>query len=1177
MEEKTKTVAEAGHSAIRIPHSTLDGPPILIVEDSPIQAELLRRLLAGAGYRVAAAKDGAEGLALAQREKPAVIVSDINMPVMNGFEMCQAIRRDETLCDVPVILLTTLDDIRDVIRGLNAGADSYVTKPYNEEYLLSRIGVALADPHRAGEIVEMDVTVDGKTDHIVADCRQILNLLVSTYGNAVLQNRELLKTQDELNALNDHLERKVQERTAALGIEIIERRKAQEELQLKALLLDNVSDSIFVHDLDGNFVYLNEAAWKSRGYTRKELMGMNLHLLDVPEYEKLINSRDRELVEQGPSIFESAHRCKDGSVMPIEVSARHIESGGRKLVLGTVRDITERKRNEDILVLQTRRAQALLELPQVAEQMDEAAFMQRGQELAEQVTGSEIAFIHFVNEDEESIELVTWSRRTLENYCTAAYDNHYPVSQAGIWADALRRRAPVMFNDYLDATGRRGLPEGHAELKRIISVPVIENGKVVMLAGVGNKAGHYTDLDMESVQLIANEIWRIVQRQRTQAQLRKLSLAIEQSPESIVITGLNARIEYVNEAFLQVTGYDREEVLGRNPRILHSGKTPAATYRDLWATLAQGNVWQGEFVNRRKDGSEYVEFASISPIRQADGRITHYLAIKENTTEKKRIAAELEAYRHHLEDKVNERTKELDAARQAAESANQTKSDFLASMSHELRTPLNAIIGFSEMLKDGVLGDLSDAQKGYIGEIFASGEHLLALINDILDLSKVEAGKMELELEPQEVAGLVQGSTQIVREKATAHRLRLSVEVQEGLDEIWLDARKAKQILYNLLSNAVKFTPDGGAVQVTARRAGREAVKEASFENYLEVAVSDNGIGIAETDMRKLFQPFTQIDSTLARKYEGTGLGLAMVKRLAALHGGAVAVQSELGKGSTFTVWLPWRMNGDQAAVHPQAPSLATPQLGRTPLALIVEDDDVAADLIRIQLEDGGFRAIRAATAESALELAAREKPDVVTLDILLPGMDGWEFLERIKHDAELERIPVVIISIVADTRRGTSLGAAQILQKPIRREDLIHALETVGFAVKAGVKTAVLVVDDDPAAVQLTCAYLDSAGYCVLRAYGGQEGIDMAKRQRPDLIILDLMMPEISGFDVVEALKDDPATAAIPILIVTAKRVSAEDRAALNGNVMNIMAKSEFDRGRFLNEVKRAMTAKGG
>jgi CheY-like chemotaxis protein len=500
-------------------------------------------------------------------------------------------------------------------------------------------------------------------------------------------------------------------------------------------------------------------------------------------------------------------------------------------------------------------------------------------------------------------------------------------------------------------------------------------------------------------------------------------------------------------------------------------------------------------------------------------------------------------------------------------------------------------------MRDGLLGDLEPQQKEYVTDIFTSGTHLLSLINDILDLSKVEAGKMTLELEPLPLVAMVQSSLQVVREKAIAHHIRLVTELPgplasgaDALGEIWLDERKAKQILYNLLSNAVKFTPDGGEVHVSARQVGHEAVPNPRFDHYLELSVRDTGIGISVSDQARLFQPFTQIDSTLARRYAGTGLGLVMVKRLAELHGGAVALRSVLGQGSTFTVWLPWRLEPDDASAEvaqlatmaPPARSTADatrPTGSEQPLALVVEDDDKAAELLRLQLENIGFRVVRTASAEAALELVAVETPDLLTLDIHLPGMDGWEFLERFKQQERFTGVPVVIVSIVADKGRGLSLGASQVLQKPVSRDEFSRALAAIGFPVEPDAEKqqrTVLVVDDDPKAVQLLGAYLAPAGYRVLSAFGGQEGIDVARQQHPHLIVLDLIMPEVNGFEVVEALKGDASTASIPIVIVTAKQVTAQDRANLKGAVLKVIQKSEFKHGRFIDEVKRAMRGKG-
>ena len=394
------------------------------------------------------------------------------------------------------------------------------------------------------------------------------------------------------------------------------------------------------------------------------------------------------------------------------------------------------------------------------------------------------------------------------------------------------------------------------------------------------------------------------------------------------------------------------------------------------------------------------------------------------------------------------------------EQASLRKSEFLANMSHELRTPLNAIIGFSEILKDGLLGELPPAQYEYVDDIFTSGRHLLSLINDILDLSKVEAGQMALDLEPAEIDALLDNTLSIVRDKAHQQRIALTCEFAPGLGTIRVDLRKTKQIVYNLLSNAVKFTPDGGRVTLRARRVPRSTIEqwhsrrsagvhaplpESSATEFLEISVEDSGIGISADDAQRLFQPFVQLDSSLARRYQGTGLGLALVMKLAALHDGTVALESDLGVGSCFTVWLPWQRGVPLTLAHPVSHAREV-QASTTRLVLLIEDDPTAADLIALQLESETLSVVRASSAEEALAWSRDLHPAVIILDIFLPGMDGWTFLEQIKQtSAPWVDVPVVIVSISDDSTRGRALGASHVLQKPVSRETLIATLQRYG------------------------------------------------------------------------------------------------------------------------------------
>jgi len=506
--------------------------------------------------------------------------------------------------------------------------------------------------------------------------------------------------------------------------------------------------------------------------------------------------------------------------------------------------------------------------------------------------------------------------------------------------------------------------------------------------------------------------------------------------------------------------------------------------------------------------------------------------------------------------------------------ANHMKSDFLANMSHELRTPLNAIIGFSEVMRDGLAGEMSEEQLEYTGDIYNSGQHLLSLINDILDLSKIEAGKMELHFEDASLNELVQSGLSIVREKASNHGINLKLDMEQAPEVVYVDARKVKQMLYNLLSNAVKFSPSGGDVTLTvnqADRAGADVTSESS--NWLQISVTDQGIGISEADMSRLFKSFQQLENPMTKSHEGTGLGLALVKRLVELHGGGVSVSSRLGEGSCFTLWLPIKASATISAKPVVAGKggldRVRPDALLGPKVLVIEDDATAASLLLLQLEQEGYRCDWVNSAEKALNWLQAELPDIITLDIMLPGMDGWQFLERIKQDQRLSDIPVVIVSVLDDEGRAFSLGASHMLSKPVKKKELLHGIASLGLN-ETGKHLTALVVDDDAKMLKLLERHLHAEGFIVLKAQGGQQGIDMAREHIPDFILLDLMMPEISGFDVVDAMKELPSTANIPIMILTAKEITAEDRQQLKGDIVRIMQKRDINHASFFDEFRR-------
>ena len=509
---------------------------------------------------------------------------------------------------------------------------------------------------------------------------------------------------------------------------------------------------------------------------------------------------------------------------------------------------------------------------------------------------------------------------------------------------------------------------------------------------------------------------------------------------------------------------------------------------------------------------------------------------------------------------------ELEATNARLQKANQHKSDFLANMSHELRTPLNSILGFSDLLIDATDGQFDDAaRRRFLEQISSSGRHLLGLINDILDLSKIEAGQMVLRLETVALAEVVKQVLSTIEPLAAKKKIRIEADGASG-GELLADAGKLKQMLLNLVSNAIKFTPEGGLVTIGAQR----------LPDAVEIFVSDTGIGIAESDRGRLFVEFQQLDTGVSRQQQGTGLGLALTKRFAELHGGEIRVVSQLGKGSVFTLKLPLRLpRAEQPAATPELLTAADVHDTR-PLVLVVDDNLQAASLLARHLGRGGFRTEVAVTGIEAVRKARQLQPVAITLDILLPGIDGWEVLTELKNDAATRDIPVVVVSVVDNPELGRALGAVDYFVKPVDGKALLQRLGRYTFTSKVQSEDIrILVIDDEPANLEWLEGVLKSAGFTVISAHGGREGIKLAKSKKPHLVLLDLMMPEVSGFDVVAALRAEDSTRSIPIMILTGKDLTDDDKGQLNGHVAAIRSRGSMGSIELLDWLQRLVSGR--
>lgn len=689
-----------------------------------------------------------------------------------------------------------------------------------------------------------------------------------------------------------------------------------------------------------------------------------------------------------------------------------------------------------------------------------------------------------------------------------------------------------------------------------------EKGEIISLVGIAN--------DMTV-------------RKEAEQKILTQSKALESAANAIVITGLDGTILWVNPAFTQLTGYTFNESIGKNPRILKSGKQDNTFYSNLWKIILSGKVWQGEIINRKKDGILYTEELTITPIRDTEGNVFQFVAIKQDITARKqaeenlrKLLKEIQDANAQLEEEIMERKKvevELVKSKEAAEVASKVKSEFLANMSHEIRTPMNGVIGMIELALDT---QLTKEQLNYISTAKSSAEVLLTLINDILDYSKIEAGKLTLNKEPYLLRDEIGSALQVLSQRAAEKKLELLYQVSRKVpDAIVGDSLRLRQVLVNLVGNAIKFTEKGEVVvrvecgmdldETAMGRDGEGAIRKCP----LHFTVSDSGIGISHEKQKLIFDSFTQADGTVSRKYGGTGLGLAISSSLVTLMGGKIWVESELGKGSKFH----FTVNLDIQKEAGELPPLVE-ELHNLPV-LIVDDNETTRELFTEILNNWGMKPQSVGSGKEALAELKRASslkvPYTITItDIDMPGMDGFELIERIKENPELKEMGIIIISHsqkASDIEKGKKLGVDWFHSKPFRHSHLLETiqnilkkqtpdfkeqlrvqLETVEVKPLPEIATdkyhyRVLLAEDNPVNQEVVVGLLSKRGHTVVVANDGKQAVELSERHNFDFIIMDVQMPVMDGLQATAAIRErEKITGAhIPIIGLTAHAMKGD------------------------------------